>query len=485
MSFTSGNFMLIASILLMAGIFIQKPGYRFGFPTLLLFLLVGMAFGCDGFGVQFDSVKDAQFIGMLSLSIILFNGGLGTRIKDIQPVLRPGTVLATLGVLLTSVVTGFFVWWISGFSWTTIHFALLPSILLAATMSSTDSASVFGILGAQKVKLKHNLRPMLELESGSNDPVAFLLTTMLVNVLSTGDAFEPLQLLKMFIVQFSVGLMLGFGFGRLGVWMLNHLKLDNRALYPILLVAICFLTYSLTESAEGNACLAIYIAGVVIGNADITHRRDSLTFIDGLSWLCQIVMFLMLGLLVSPHEMLGEVSMALLIALFMIFVARPVSVFACLLPYRSIPFKAKVFTSWVGLRGAVPILFATYPVVAGVEGNHTIFNIVFFITLISLLLQGTTIKWLAAKLQLTEPAENEVEDFGVELPEEFASSLHEIDITPEMLQKGNTLKALHLRRGELVIMVKRGASELIPDGQLELQPDDRLLVISSPDTVQS
>lgn len=477
MIFTTGNILLIGAVLLMAGILIQKPGYRFGIPALLLFLVVGMIFGCDGLGVQFDDVRGAQFVGMVSLSIILFAGGLGTRIKDIKPILAPGIVLSTVGVLLTTAITGIFVWWISGLSWTSIHFALLPSMLLAATMSSTDSASVFGILGAQKMNLKHNLRPTLELESGSNDPMAYLITTMLVDVLVTGDSVTVVSLLRIFLVQFVLGALLGFAFGRLGVWMLNRLNLDNRALYPIMAVAICFLTFSLTDTLGGNGYLAIYVTGIVIGNEKVSFRRETITFIDGLSWLCQIVMFLMLGLLVNPLEMWQVAGMALLIGLFMIVVARPISVFFSLIPFKNIPFKGKVFISWVGLRGAVPILFATYPVVAGLEDHHTIFNIVFFITILSLLVQGTTITSMAQYLKLSEPLLNDVSDFGVEIPEDSGSSLKDLYVTSTMLEKGSFVRDLHLPQGQLVMMVKRDNELLVPNGQLELREGDHLLII--------
>ena len=477
MIFTTGNILLIGAVLLMAGILIQKPGYRFGIPALLLFLVVGMIFGCDGLGVQFDDVRGAQFVGMVSLSIILFAGGLGTRIKDIKPILAPGIVLSTVGVLLTTAITGIFVWWISGLSWTSIHFALLPSMLLAATMSSTDSASVFGILGAQKMNLKHNLRPTLELESGSNDPMAYLITTMLVDVLVTGDSVTVVSLLRIFLVQFVLGALLGFAFGRLGVWMLNRLNLDNRALYPIMAVAICFLTFSLTDTLGGNGYLAIYVTGIVIGNEKVSFRRETITFIDGLSWLCQIVMFLMLGLLVNPLEMWQVAGMALLIGLFMIVVARSISVFFSLIPFSNIPFKGKVFISWVGLRGAVPILFATYPVVAGLEDHHTIFNIVFFITILSLLVQGTTITSMAQYLKLSEPLLNDVSDFGVEIPEDSGSSLKDLYVTSTMLEKGSFVRDLHLPQGQLVMMVKRDNELLVPNGQLELREGDHLLII--------
>ena len=477
MIFTTGNILLIGAVLLMAGILIQKPGYRFGIPALLLYLVVGMIFGCDGLGVQFDDVRGAQFVGMVSLSIILFAGGLGTRIKDIKPILSPGIVLSTVGVLLTTAITGIFVWWISGLSWTSIHFALLPSMLLAATMSSTDSASVFGILGAQKMNLKHNLRPTLELESGSNDPMAYLITTMLVDVLVTGDSVTVVSLLRIFLVQFVLGALLGFAFGRLGVWMLNRLNLDNRALYPIMAVAICFLTFSLTDTLGGNGYLAIYVTGIVIGNEKVSFRRETITFIDGLSWLCQIVMFLMLGLLVNPLEMWQVAGMALLIGLFMIVVARPISVFFSLIPFSNIPFKGKVFISWVCLRGAVPILFATYPVVAGLEYHHTIFNIVFFITILSLLVQGTTITSMAQYLKLSEPLLNDVSDFGVEIPEDSGSSLKDLYVTSTMLEKGSFVRDLHLPQGQLVMMVKRDNELLVPNGQLELREGDHLLII--------
>ena len=477
MIFTTGNILLIGAVLLMAGILIQKPGYRFGIPALLLFLVVGMIFGCDGLGVQFDDVRGAQFVGMVSLSIILFAGGLGTRIKDIKPILAPGIVLSTVGVLLTTAITGIFVWWISGLSWTSIHFALLPSMLLAATMSSTDSASVFGILGAQKMNLKHNLRPTLELESGSNDPMAYLITTMLVDVLVTGDSVTVVSLLRIFLVQFVLGALLGFAFGRLGVWMLNRLNLDNRALYPIMAVAICFLTFSLTDTLGGNGYLAIYVTGIVIGNEKVSFRRETITFFDGLSWLCQIVMFLMLGLLVNPLEMWQVAGMALLIGLFMIVVARPISVFFSLIPFSNIPFKGKVFISWVGLRGAVPILFATYPVVAGLEDHYTIFNIVFFITILSLLVQGTTITSMAQYLKLSEPLLNDVSDFGVEIPEDSGSSLKDLYVTSTMLEKGSFVRDLHLPQGQLVMMVKRDNELLVPNGQLELREGDHLLII--------
>ncbi len=477
MYFDASNILLIGSILLFVSIIVGKTGYRFGVPTLLLFLLVGMFFGSDGLGIQFHNVEEAQFIGMLALSIILFSGGMDTKIADIRPVLAAGISLSTVGVLLTTLFTGLFIWWLGGFSWTNIQFPLLTSLLLAATMSSTDSASVFAILRSQNINLKHRLRPMLELESGSNDPMAYMLTIVLIDLISFGDKSIGDVFLS-FIIQFSVGVIFGYLLGKLAVLILNRLNIDNQALYPIMLLAFVFFTFSFTDLLNGNGYLAVYIAGVMVGNHKVKNRKEINTFMDGLSWLFQIVMFLCLGLLVNPHEMLRIAPMALLIGIFMIVIGRPLSVFLTFLPFGNrFQFKSKLFVSWVGLRGAVPIIFATYPVVAEIEGAKQIFNIVFFITILSLVIQGTTIKKLANYLSLSSPMEKEGNVFGVELPEDVGSELIEMDVTSSMLEKGNTLKDMKLPAGALVMMVKRKDRVLVPNGTLPIIEGDILLII--------
>ena len=478
MILTAENILLVCSILLFVSIWAGKTGYRFGVPTLLLFLLVGMLFGSDGLGIQFYNMKAAQFIGMVALSIILFTGGMDTRFQDIKPVLKPGIALSTVGVLFTTLFTGLFIWWLSGMSWTNIHFPLIPSLLLAATMSSTDSASVFAILRSQKINLKHNLRPMLELESGSNDPMAYMLTIVLTQLTqASGMGWE--QIAGSFVVQFIVGAAAGYLLGKLAVIMLNKLNIDNQALYPILLLAFVLFTFSITNLLNGNGYLAVYIAGMMVGNHKIAYRKETNTFMDGLTWLFQIIMFLCLGLLVNPHEMLLVAAVALLIGAFMILVGRPLSIFLSLLPFgKSITTKSRLFISWVGLRGAVPIIFATYPVVANVPGANSIFNIVFFITILSLIVQGTTISRVARMLGLSMPQEKTGNDFGVELPEELGSDLREITVTPELLAQGDTLQRMQLPKGTLVMIVKRGDEYLIPNGTLKLHTDDKLLLIS-------
>ena len=479
MLFTAENILLVGSILLFVSIIVGKTGYRFGVPALLLFLVVGMLFGSDGLGLQFHNAKEAQFIGMVALSIILFSGGMDTKFTEIRPILSPGIVLSTFGVLLTALFTGLFIWWLAGMSWPNIPLPLITSLLLASTMSSTDSASVFAILRSQKMNLKHNLRPMLELESGSNDPMAYMLTVVLIQLIQS-SGMGASQIAFSFVIQFVVGAAAGYLLGKLAILMLNRLNIDNQSLYPILLLSFVFFTFSITDLMKGNGYLAVYIAGMMVGNNKIMHRKEIYTFMDGLTWLFQIIMFLCLGLLVNPHEMLEVAVVALLIGVFMIVIGRPLSVFLCLLPFgKRINMKSKMFVSWVGLRGAVPIIFATYPVVAGVPGADVIFNIVFFITILSLVIQGTTVSKAARIMGLSTPMEKTGNDFGVELPEDIDSDLRDVTVTREMLDaKGDTLKDMNLPQGTLVMIVKRDNEYLIPNGTLKLHVGDKLLLIS-------
>ena len=477
MIFTAENILLIGAILIFCSILISKTGYRFGIPTLLLFLLVGMGFGSDGLGLQFNSAADAQFICMIALSIILFTGGMDTKIADIRPVLPQGILLSTVGVLLTTLLTGGFIYYLSRWTATNISMSLITCLLLAATMSSTDSASVFNLLRSQKMNLKENLRPMLELESGSNDPMAYMLTIALIRVIASGSDLHIGLVAKDLLIQFFFGGVIGFAFGKFTVWLVNKINLSNGSLYPILLLSLIFITFTTTDLLKGNGYLAVYIAGVVVGNARLAYRKEINTFMNGLTWLFQIVMFLSLGLLVNPHEMLDVAGVALLIGLFMIVVARSVSVFACLLPFRKMTNHARWFVSWVGLRGAVPIIFATYPVVAAIPDSNQLFNIVFFITLLSLIFQGMTIASGARMLHLDLPQEKEGNEFGVELPDEIDSRLEDQTLTEEMLVNGNRLMDMDIPKGTLVMLVKRGNEFIIPNGQVELHAGDKLLYI--------
>ncbi len=477
MTFSAENILLLGSILVFSAIIISKTGYKLGVPSLLVFLVVGMLFGSDGLGLHFENAKQAQFIGMISLSVILFSGGMDTKISEVKPILLTGLLLSTLGVLVTTALTGLFIYYVSHETGFDINLSLIVSLLLAATMSSTDSASVFNILRTQKINLKQNLRPLLELESGSNDPMAYMLTIVLISLATSASASAG-QIAVDFAIQFVVGSITGFAMGKLGVLIINKIKLNNSSLYPILLLSIVFFTFTITDLLKGNGYLAVYIAGAVVGNSKIVCRRETQTFFDGFTWLSQIIMFLALGLLVNPHELLGVAPVAVLIGLFMMIVARPASVFLCLLPFKNLGFKAKTFTSWVGLRGAVPIIFATYPVVADIDGADQIFNIVFFITLLSMIIQGSTISWAAKKLNLNLPLQKEGNDFGIELPDEIDTTLKDIEVTEKMLENGNKIADMNIPKGTLVMIVKRGNRHIIPNGSLILQAGDKLLLIS-------
>ena len=475
MVFTSENVLLIGSLIWFVSIVLSKTGYRFGVPVLLVFLLVGMMLGVDGLGISFDNYKYAQIIGMVALAIILFTGGMDTKFSDVKPILVPGVVLSTIGVLLTTLITGFFIWGVFNVFSHVIQIPLTLAILLAATMSSTDSASVFNVLRSQRMGLRKNLQPMLEFESGSNDPMAYMLTIVMIQIIQGGNAdISAWKIISDFILQFGVGLALGFGLGKLCVWVINKINLQNRSLYPILMLSFIFFIFSFTNLLKGNGYLAVYVAGIVMGNCKLTENKSINSFLDGVTWLVQIVMFLVLGLLVNPNDMFKIALPALIIAVFVIFVGRPLSVFLCLLPFKGIGKRAKMFISWVGLRGAAPIIFATYPVVAGVEGSSFIFNVVFFITLASLLIQGTTIAKVANWLHLSEHKDDAPENFGVDIPDELNTILQQ-----EVVQKDAYLKDYPLNEGTLVMIVERNQKYMVPNGKLLLKKGDKLLLISA------
>jgi len=477
MVLNAGNILLIGSILLFTSIVVGKAGFRFGVPALLLFLGVGMLFGSDGLGIQFNNPEVAQFIGVIALSIILFSGGMDTSISEIKPVLGQGVVLATAGVMLTALLTGYFIHEVT--RWINISLSFTESLLLAAVMSSTDSASVFSILRSKRQGLKENLRPMLELESGSNDPMAYMLTILLIQIIQSGEssfAHAGLQ----FVMQMSIGAVAGFLLGRLALITINKINI-NQSLYSVLLLTFVFFIFSFTDLLKGNGYLAVYIAGLVLGNNKMVHKKSLMTFFDGFTWLFQIVMFLTLGLLVNPSDLVPVAGLGIFIGIFMIIVARPLTVFLSLLPFRRITTKARIYVSWVGLRGAVPIIFATYPLIAEIQHASLIFNVVFFITILSLVIQGTTVSYMAKLLGLAIP-EPPKAAFNLELPEEIKTAMSEIEVAPNMLHKGDALMDLILPDNTLVVMIKRlEGSFCVPKGKTKLRVGDKLLVITDND----
>ena len=472
MALSAGNFLLVGSILLFISILAGKTGYRFGVPALLLFLIVGMVFGSEGVGIQFSNFKATQFIGMVALSIILFSGGMDTRSEDIKPIAKEGIVLSTFGVLLTALFTGAFAY---AFPSLRLELGLMGCLLLASVMASTDSSSVFSILRAKNLHIQGNVRALLELESGSNDPMAYMLTIMLILFIKVSNLSIDIMLWTL-VIQFVLGLMFGYILGRIAVWVMNKINLDYSSLYSVLLLAICLFIFSVTDAMHGNGYLAVYIAGLVVGNNKVAYKKSVTVFFDGIAWLCQIVMFLALGLLVNPSELISIAPLAIGISLFMILIARPLTVFLCLWPFKKILRNGKFFVSWVGLRGAVPIIFATYPCVEHVPFAKTIFNIVFFITILSLILQGTTVPLFAKLFGVLDP-DYKHKDFAVYVPEDIAIT-SEIKVTPELLKHGNTIRQLGLEDNALPVMIKRGGKYIIARGSTELQEGDKILLIA-------
>jgi len=468
------------SILFFLSILAGKAGYKFGVPALLLFLTVGMLSGSDGLGVQFENLAVAQAIGTISLCIILFSGGMDTKLEEIKPIAIQGVILATFGVLLTAIVTGFIIWGVLGMTHEALGVSLLTSMLLASTMSSTDSASVFSILRSKGLNLKNNLRPMLELESGSNDPMAYVLTITFIDLIMMDSMPNYWMAGGRLLMQLVIGAMAGYFFGKLAIRLINKLQVDNSSLYPILVFTCCIFIFSFTYFIQGNGFLAVYISGLVIGNARFVHKRSTLNFFDGLAWLSQLLMFLTLGLLVNPGELVDIIVPGLIISVAMILFTRPISVFATLLPFSKMTLKDKTFVSWVGLRGAVPIIFAILPLAAGVPHARLMFNIVFFCTLVSLVVQGTSLSRAAVWLGLAEkPSElKKLEEFDMEFSDEIKSVTTEITITPLSLRGGNHLMDLPLPDKTLAVLVKREGKYFVPKGKTVLQENDKVLIIT-------
>src|SRR5690554_1102339 len=471
MSITIENILLIGSLLLFLSVIAGKPSYRFGVPTLLLFLGIGMLAGADGIGgIYFDNPRIAQFIGIVSLNFILFSGGLDTSWNNVKPIVKEGLILSTLGVLLTAVTLGIFVWFLTDFS-------IYESMLLGSIVSSTDAAAVFSILRSKSLALKKNIRPTLELESGSNDPMAYVLTIAFLTLVVNQDK-SFISIIPMFFQQMIVGTIAGLGFGKLSKLIINRIQLNFEGLYPVLVISLMFITFSATDFMGGNGFLAIYICAVYLGNQDLIHKKTILKMFDGLAWLMQIVLFLTLGLLVFPSQIIPYMGIGLLISLFLILIARPVAVFLSLMFFK-MKLRRRFYISWVGLRGAVPIVFATYPLLAGIDKANMIFNIVFFISLTSILIQGTTLsivaKWLHVAIPEKAKKITELDQLVIDLPK---SSLQEFVISPNFHAVSKRIVDLNFPKSAFIIMIKRNGEFIRPGGSTIIEAKDILMVLA-------
>lgn len=471
MSLTIENILLVGSLLLLISIILGKTSYRFGVPTLLLFLAIGMLAGSDGIGgIHFDDPKIAQFIGIVSLNFILFSGGLDTHWTTVRPILREGLVLSTVGVLLTAVSLGAFVFYVTDFT-------IYESMLLGSIVSSTDAAAVFSILRSKSLALRTNLRPTLELESGSNDPMAYVLTISFLTLVINQD-LSLVSIIPLFLQQMILGGIAGFAFGKLSKVIINRIELNFEGLYPVLVIAMMFVTFSATDFVGGNGFLAIYICAVYLGNQNLIHKKTILKMYDGLAWLMQIVLFLTLGLLVFPSQIVPFIGVGLLISMFMIIVARPVSVFISLMFFK-MKLRRRFYISWVGLRGAVPIVFATYPLLAGIDKANMIFNIVFFISVTSVLIQGTTLSIVAKWLNVALPEESKTLSVtDMLLSENPKAEMMEILISPEFFSVDKKIVELGFPKSAIIVMIRRDDSYITPNGSTKIETGDTLIVLA-------
>ncbi len=465
------HILVAASILLLLSILASKASAKLGVPALLLFLVIGMLAGSDGpGGIYFDDARLAQSLGVVALALILFPGGLDTEWSSVRPVLWKGIALSTIGVLITALLVGLFAKAVLGFS-------LLEGVLLGAIVSATDAAAVFSVLRARSVGLKGHVRPLLELESGSNDPMAVFLTVALVGIITQPDA-RWFSLIPTFIQQMTLGAALGYGMGKLIVLIMNRVALEFEGLYPVMTLALILLTYGVADEFGANGFLAVYITGLVMGKHDFIHKRSISRFHDGLSWLMQIAMFLVLGLLVFPSHLLPIVGLGLLASLFLIVVARPVSVLATL-AFSGMTFNEKLMVSWVGLRGAVPIVLATFPLLAGVPKAEMIFNLVFFIVLTSILLQGTSIPLVARWLKLETRVRDRVHPLELERTAGIDSQLVDVEVPQGSSVIGKQIVASGFPKGALIVLIERGDGFFVPNGGTVIEPEDRLLVLAN------
>jgi potassium/hydrogen antiporter len=462
--------LVISAVLLVLSVLASKASSWTGVPALLLFITIGMLAGSDGpGGIVFDQPELTQSIGVVALVFILFSGGLDTDWAKIKPILAPSLVLANVGVVISAALVGAFATLVFGFD-------PLTGLLLGAIVSSTDAAAVFSVMRSRAVRLKGDLEPLIELESGSNDPVAVFLTIGVTGLIAGSVSFGALAI--GFVVQMAVGAIAGYGFGRLMVFAINRIRLRQEGLYPALTIALVLLAYAGTALVGGNGFLAVYIAGLVMGNRDFVHHRSLARFHDGIAWLMQIAMFLTLGLQVYPSRLLPIALAGLLVSAFLIFVARPVSVFLALAPWR-FTIRDKALVSWTGLRGAVPIVLATYPLLAGIPNADTIFHLVFFIVLTSVLLQGTTIPAVAQWLGLQDERTQ-----SFHYPHEFvptvgtSSQLIELRVLEDSPVLGQALMDLGLPSGVLVVSLTRDGDMLTPSGATIFEPHDRVLVVA-------
>lgn len=463
-------FLLSTAGLLLLCVFASKASGRLGIPTLVVFLGVGILAGSEGIGgIQFDNAYFAQTLGIIALAYILFSGGLDTSWKEIRPVLRPGVSLATLGVFLTSVLVGLFNHYFLGFS-------LLEGLLIGAIISSTDAGAVFTVLRSRSIHLKGNLKPLLEFESGSNDPMAVFLTTLVLSLMQKTESASTLNSIMLFLFQMLIGMGVGYASGKIAIFLFNRIRLEFDGLYTVMSLATVLLIYTFTQAVRGNGFLAVYVAGVVLGNSSFIHKKSLTLLHDGISWLMQSALFLTLGLLLYPSKLFEVASTGVILAAFLMIFARPISVFVSL-AFTKMDVKEKLLVSWVGLRGSVPIVMATYPLVAGVGRADTIFNLVFFVALASLVFQGSFIPFVAKKLEVERAEAAGPSSSETVAPFNPQKDMTHITVPRWSMLLGKSIIELALPVDLLIVLIERGGKTVIPRGGTILEVNDKLYVL--------
>lgn len=460
--------LIAVALLLLISVLASKASSRFGVPSLLVFLAIGMLAGSEGpGGISYNDVGAAQSIGILALAFILFSGGLDTRWREVRPVIGAGVSLATLGVVISALLVGAFIHYVFGLPF-------LEGVLLGAIISSTDAAAVFSVLRSRNINLRSRLTPLIELESGSNDPMAVFLTTALIQrILNPGS--PVLSFVGDFIIQMSIGALAGLLIGKLAVWVINHVRLEHDGLYTVVTIATVLLTYGATDALGGNGFLAVYLAGLVMGNHRFIHRASLMRFHDGVAWLMQITMFLALGLLVFPSNLVPVAGKGLSIALALTFVARPVSVFIAT-AFSRFTARERLMISWAGLRGAVPIILATFPLMAQLPNGVLIFNVVFFTVIVSVVLQGSSIPLVARWLGVAAQTRSVDDDH---LPSRGEGELITIEVASGSPAEGRQIVELGLPTETLLLLTYRGDEFFAPNGSTIIRPGDKLIVLTN------
>lgn len=468
------NVLLVVSLLLVVSVIGSRFSATAGVPALLVFLGIGMLAGSEGpGGIEFTSYPLAFGLGSLALAFIIFDGGLRTQWHSVRPVIGPGVSLASAGVIVTAAATAVLAWLALDLTWT-------QAFLIGAIVSSTDAAAVFSVLRARSLSLKGRVRRVLEFESGSNDPMAVLLTVSVL-AYATGAAGGAAGLATLFATQIVLGLAFGWLGGKLTIYVINHVGVEYEGLYSVLLFAFVILLFSTTSVLGGSGFLAVYVAGLLVGNARLLHKSSLLKFHDGIAWIAQIVLFLILGLLVFPSNLPPMWLEGLLLALFLMFVARPLSVLVAA-PTRAFSWRERLFVSWVGLRGAAPILLATLPWGVGLPNAEYYFNLVFFVVFVSVLMQGTSIAWLAKALRLVEPLREEDETSAI-LPAGFV--FVDIEVQPGAPAEARPLFELGLPSGVVITSLERGGRFMVPAGQTRFAAGDRMRAFARPSNIDT